>query len=129
MPILLRFKKFAIAAECVDACYIGIPANADLDFVGVVTEALAYYSYNNIRPKCYELFLKEKMMRNEESTKMVDIIFESAYIDFNTLYDFGGVCKKLENAIFRGDDSLISSITALQPSIDSAVEKLIEAWK
>ena len=68
-------------------------------------------------------------MRNEESTKMVDIIFESAYIDFNTLYDFGGVCKKLENAIFRGDDSLISSITALQPSIDSAVEKLIEAWK
>lgn len=112
-----------------NACYIGIPTNADLDFVGTVTEALAYYSYKNIRPKCYELFLKEKMMRNEESTKMVDIIFESAYIDFNALYDFGGVCGKLENAIFKGDDSLISTITSLQPSIDSAVEKLIEAWQ
>ncbi|MCI8387714.1 MAG: extracellular solute-binding protein [Clostridiales bacterium] len=110
-----------------NACFIGVPANADFEYVGLVTEALAYYSYKNVRPQCYELLLKAKAMRDEQSTQMVDIIFDSAYIDFNALYDFGGVCSRLKSVILN-DAQLSSTIASLQPSIDATVESLVENW-
>lgn len=52
-----------------------------LDRAGVMLEALACEYYNNVVPAYYEVVLKAKAARDEESQDMLDIIFESRVID------------------------------------------------
>ena len=107
--------------------FIGIPVNADLEFVGFLSEAMAYYSYENIRPKSYETVLKGKYMRDEKSAEMIDLIFDSLYIDFNALYNFGGICDRLCDVIFK-DAPLASALAETQEKAKVEIETFLENW-
>lgn len=110
-----------------NACYVAMPLNVDTGFTGLITEAMAYYSYENIRPASYDLYLKNRLSRSEESSRMLDFIIEGAYIDFGVLYDFGGVCSALNGVIFK-DEPLASAIVSRENAIDAAIADLTEAW-
>jgi len=108
-------------------CYVGIPFNVDLDFTGFVTEAMARYSYQNIRPVAFDTVLHTKVMRDDESSKMLDIIFNSLYTDFNEIYDFGGSISMIRSVVFE-EKELASSLAAIESKISSDIEHLIEVW-
>lgn len=55
---------------------------ADINFVSVMLEALNAETYRNVYPKYYDIALKTKSSRDEESGEMLDLIFESLYYDF-----------------------------------------------
>lgn len=60
-----------------------IPSTAvDTDFVSIMLEALNAETYRNVYPKYYDIALKTKSSRDEESGEMLDLIFESLYYDF-----------------------------------------------
>ncbi len=107
--------------------FVAIPQNADMEFSGFITEAMAYESYVSVRPKFYELVLKEKLTRDERAKDMIDIITETAYLDFNAVYEFGGSTNLLLNAITK-DAPLASSLASAQTAIDAAIEELVENW-
>ena len=52
-----------------------------LDRAGVMLEALAYEYASNVVPAYYEIALKTKAARDEESQGMLDIIFNNRVID------------------------------------------------
>ncbi|MCI8387508.1 MAG: hypothetical protein HFE63_03460 [Clostridiales bacterium] len=56
------------------------------DMVGMVCEALSYYSMIDVVPKYYEVALKEKYTRDDDVKEMLEIIRESAMMDFNFAY-------------------------------------------
>jgi len=72
---------------------------ADSDMVGAVTEALAYESYTSIRPAVYETVMVNKLLRDDESAKMFDIIIDGIDINFGWIYHgsngFGRVLRDL----------------------------------
>ena len=75
--------------------FVAIPTNADNELAGVVTEALAFWSWKYIRPKSYEMTYKLKTARNDNSAEMLDIVFNTLCLDFNVIYDLGGTYTAL----------------------------------
>ena len=45
-------------------CFMGIMSNTDVDDIGFIAEALAYESYNSVRPEVYEK-LEEELQQYE----------------------------------------------------------------
>lgn len=105
--------------------FVAIPVNADYDFVGTITEALARYSYFYIRPKALETNLQQKYLRDTESIEMLNIIFDSAYLDFNACYDFGGITAAIGSALVN-DTPIASVIASKKEQAETAASELIE---
>lgn len=54
--------------------------------VGAVCEALAYYGQKDVIPTWYNVALKEKYTREEDTKEMVDLIRQSAELAFDCVY-------------------------------------------
>ena len=107
--------------------FVAIPTNADNELAGVVTEALAFWSWKYIRPKSYEMTYKLKTARNDNSAEMLDIVFSTLCLDFNYIYDFGGTFTALRSVI-GGDKELASALASKMDKANSEIEKLVTSW-
>lgn len=59
-----------------------IPSNAsDLEFTGVITEALSAESYRTVLPALYEVTFENKYLRDEDSYRMFTLIKDSLVYD------------------------------------------------
>ncbi len=67
----------------------------DVDRTGVVTEALAYYGKQIVTPAYYDINLIGQSTRDEESSDMLDIIFDSLVFDIGYYYQIGPYNKQL----------------------------------
>jgi len=54
---------------------------ADTDFTGYMLEVMNHESYKTVIPAYYDIALKGKYSRDEESAEMLDLIFTSRVID------------------------------------------------
>ena len=61
--------------------YIVSGVCADLEMTGTLLEAMHCYSYETVIPVYYDICLKAKNARDEESQRMLDLIFENRVID------------------------------------------------
>ena len=62
------------------AGFTAIPLTADPEFSGFITEALARWSHESLRPLAFDLVYKQKNARNERTADVLNIIFDSLYI-------------------------------------------------
>lgn len=58
-----------------------VPATADPDFTGAVSEWLCYYGYTLVRPEFFDSLLSVRFAQDEESVEMLDIIFGNIVYD------------------------------------------------
>ena len=107
--------------------YIAIPKTSDPEFAGFITEAMGYYSYKNIRPAVYETAFKLKATRDDSGAQMLDIIFDSIYIDFGTITDFGGVTPGLVK-VFTGQAEFASVMESVEDAANVALASFKDAW-
>lgn len=120
-------KDYKCLMNAWEAAFTAIPANADIDMSSFIAEALCYESYVSVRPQVYDRFLKQKLVRDERSTQMIDLIFGTLTLDFNSLVNFGGTTDALANAVYKGHP-LISSITEKKSKADETITKFVTAW-
>jgi len=97
----------------------------DTDNIGLIMETLCRASYLEVRPALYETTIKSKVARNEENGQILDIIFDSTYIDCNGLFNIGDSASVVCNAIL-GRAEFASSYAAAQKKINKSIEKLME---
>ena len=107
--------------------YIGVPATAGPEFTGFVTEALARYSYENIRPLAFDMVYKDKTSRDPRTSEVLDILLDNLYIDFGIVYNFDGVNDLAVNFIYK-DQPFISNYEKKKEAIATSIEKTIKAW-
>ena len=95
----------------------------------IILEALACESYKSVVPAYYEIALKTKYTRDEDSARMLDIIFE------NRVFDLGDTiwCTELRDGVFEGmfmnnDRALSSKFASMQTTMDEKLAKTIEAF-
>ena len=105
--------------------FAAFPLYVNAEKSAVVSEAMARYSYDNVRPVVYEDGFKLKGARDSDSAKMLDLIFDTVYLDNNAVYDFGGSMTILSKAVFLGND-FVSAYTSAEPKIEADIAKLYE---
>lgn len=111
----------------------GIPANVSeskLEVIGATLEAFFSESYNSVRPKYYEIALKGRYLRDEESSVMLDMIIDGLTLDAGWIYsknlvDFPLVMRTLVQA---KSSSFTKVYEARLPSFTIALDTLIDAY-
>jgi len=107
---------------------IGIPMNADTDYAGLITEALAYESGTTLMPAFYDLCLTSKVLRDNESEGMLDIIFNNRVYDIGYIYGIGTLPTILNTLTSSGKTDFVSQFEKAQGSIEKALEKFIDSY-
>ena len=88
--------------------------------LGIVLEAMSYTTYNDIVPVYKEIALKTKTARDDESSEMLDIIFDNIYFDFGTNIMYDAVfAETFLKDIFKSwsGDIIVSSMENALPTI------------
>jgi len=105
------------------AYMLSIPITTDFEFTGLITEALAYESISTVTPAFYDLTLKAKNTRDDESEAMLDIIFSNRNYDIGTFNTNLMVFDIFYASIADKKTSLVSLIDKRRGKIDAALEK------
>jgi len=110
---------------------ISVPITAlDLERTGMVLEDLCAESRYTLQPAYYDINLKGKYARDEESQDMLDIILNNTAHDIGYVYDFGGfgMTTMLRNAQNKKSD-YASAFEKVQGKMETAIEKVVAAYE
>lgn len=77
-----------------------VRGDEDLEFIGAVVEAMSSETWRSVIPPYYDVALKFKGARDEQSVKLMDIILDSRAVDVAIAYDgWLGLTYKLKDFI------------------------------
>ena len=107
---------------------VSIPKNADFEFAGIITEALAYESGSTLIPAFYDICLTSKHLRDNESEGMLDIIFNNTTYDIGYIYNIGNQQEMLNNLIKKKSTDFASAFEKAQSSMEMALQKFIDSY-
>lgn len=107
--------------------FIGIPATAEPEVTGLITEAMARYSHDNMRSLAYDVAYKEKTSRDPRTAEVLDVLLDNLYIDFGILCNFGSINDIATNFVFK-DQPFASELEKKRSSIETAMDKMLAAW-
>ncbi len=110
-----------------------IPIDAkDPDMSAAVMEALAAQSWRTVTPAYFDIALKSRYSRDPETSAMMDLIKDSVYINFESLYNraIGQPWFVLRNLMPQKDSNFssywASNKKLLAKNVDKAIKKLKE---
>lgn len=104
-----------------------VPATAsDLNRTGFILEALAAESYYTVLPAYYDVALKTKGSRDDESSAMLDIIFGNRVYDLGEYFDFGTFGDSFRSVCRNSAKGIVSTYEKAAAKIEKALTKFIE---
>jgi hypothetical protein len=110
---------------------LGIPVTVkDPDFVGLIVEALTAESYKTVIPAYYDVALKVKFTRDEDSVKMLDIITEGRTYDFSILHstDLKRLPYLFRDLISGKNSDFVSKYASIETAVNDGLQRLIDAY-
>jgi len=106
-----------------------IPKSAtNADTAAFILEAMSYDSYYNLLPIFYENYLNTKLVRDEESVEMLQIVHDSVYYDLGALYNWGNMRMIVENMADKTESDLATQFAANESKIQSAMETTLDKF-
>lgn len=104
-----------------------ISSEEQLEFAGIVIEALNAESYKKVYPAFYDIALKNKYSEDEDSARMVDIIMAGSNMDFS--YMFGETNMQRIPYLFRDcinskKTDIVSEYAKKEKILATGIEKL-----
>ncbi|MCL1794458.1 MAG: hypothetical protein FWG34_11385 [Oscillospiraceae bacterium] len=111
------------------ATSLSVPATvSEPEKIGAITDALCAESKYTLIPAYYDIQLKTKLARDDESAEMLDIIFANRRFDLELIYNWGGLSGIFATAMTKNDANITSSLEKAEPKIIKAIEKTVEAY-
>jgi hypothetical protein len=99
------------------------------ELAGAVTEAMACASLNEVIPVYYDVVLKSKYSRDENSSAMLDIIYSNRFYDLGDTLFCGSIRDRVFAEKFRyNNTNLQSTIKSLTKIAERDIGKYIEAF-
>lgn len=97
-------KNYASSVSCFGGSLISVlMSNQALDMTGFILEALSAESKYTLVPAFYDTVLKDKSMRDKESTAMLDIISANLVYDvgdYYSLYNFPDLFLRITGSVY-----------------------------
>jgi len=108
----------------------GVPiTNPDLERTGIVTETMASYSRELLTPAYYEITLKGKSLRDEDSEAMLDLISKSRLYDIGMLFKWGGLYDLFTKMTKDGTRDFASRYAAAESAAQAEIDAFVESLK
>ena len=116
----------AVDPWCTSAVSVPITV-PDPETSGLLLEALTYESRYVLLPAYYDINLKTKFARDEESGAMIDIILKNRLYDIGSIYGWGNIRGALFNNLAQGkNDTLTTFYEKNGDKIASAMQKTLD---
>jgi len=110
------------------ATYVWIPTtNTDLARTGAVTQAMGYYSQQEITPAFMDVTVTNKVLRDQDSKDMLDIIMQSRTYDLGVMYNWANLLDIYNNMAYKRINNLASQYAAQESKITTAMQKSINS--
>ena len=111
------------------ATSLSIPSTVlDLEKIGAIADSLCAESKYTLIPAYYDVQLKTKLARDEESAHMLDIIFATRRFDLELIYGWGGFSGIFATAMNKNDPNIASTLEKTEAKIIKAIDKTIAAY-
>ncbi|GHV11439.1 hypothetical protein FACS1894219_02600 [Clostridia bacterium] len=103
-------------------------SNRKLEETGFILEALCAEGMYTVRPAFYESTLKGKLLRDDDSEEMLDIILNSRTFDLGRLYGWGGVMTTLNSVLSQKSFIFASSMERLDGAMERVISTALEKF-
>ncbi len=105
-----------------------LSSEQDPETVSYIMEAMAAASHYELQQAYYDITLKTKSARDDESQDMLDLIFRNRILDLGELCKFGEFSTNLLRwASGMGDRNIMSRYSSVETKIETDIQKFIEA--
>ena len=97
----------------------------DLEIVGAVAEGLAVTSKEMMEPAYLDVYVENKLLRDEESVEVAKLMMESACIDFTRYFDFanGAITPVSMMNNIKDPGAVVSHLTSVESKAVSMAEE------
>ena len=95
--------------------------------IGILLEALTFHSQNNLVQEYKEVMLKTKLARDDDSSAMLDYVFENVVFDIGMVVASANMDNIIGNMYFKGENTLTSSIASMESAANATIESIIES--
>ncbi len=109
-----------------------IPANLDEDtyeMIGATLEVMGAFSKNNLAVAYYDIALVNMKTRDEDTIRMLDIIFASSGCDIGAIYKWGDMDLMLQELITKPAGSFASTFEAIKETAEADLEETINFYQ
>ncbi len=104
-----------------------VPTNAkNTNYIGQLIDLLAYESSQTVMPVFYDMVLDSKLSRDDITSQMLDIVFDSRVYDLGFIWDIGGFRSFLGTASFNSTESVASTIAGMEERAALEVQEMYE---
>jgi hypothetical protein len=102
-----------------------------LDAVGATMEAMCAESYRTVTPAYFEIALKQKYSRDEETSRMLDLIRDGITFDFGTLnsINLSDINKIFRDLMTEKRTDFVSRYERSEARYQNALDRLLEAYQ
>jgi hypothetical protein len=100
----------------------------DRERTGILLEALAAKSMYTLTPAYYDISLKGKYTRDNESTEMLDIILATRTYDLGWYYEIGGYNEQVMNMLRNFKDEFSSMYTKYEAAALKKIDTINQAF-
>ena len=97
------------------------------EWTGMIIEELSFLSYRDILPVYYDVVLNVKLVRDEESVEMLEILFDSKVFDFGYAWGSWDIWFMFIESIDQGRTELVSTYERREAAAIRAVTQKIDA--
>lgn len=129
---VLPLPKFTEDIEDYHA-YVGCEANifmvpiltTETEMISSVLEYMAYYGYKNITTVYYDEILGQKMMRDQDSRDMLDILRDAMVFDFGNWSSMKST-SGIGNTLLAGQKNPATYLAANRTKMETELQELLE---
>jgi len=108
---------------------VAIPVVAENpERAGLVVEALAHGSMKYVKPAHYDIALKTKFARDDESSEMLDIIFAGQSADIGDIDNVGDLMTDFVAIVRSKNPQFVSAIEKKSGKIQTDLQKILDAY-
>lgn len=99
------------------------------EMVGIALEVMGAHSKANLAVAYYDIALKYQKTRDDDTVRMLDIIFASRGCDIGMIYKWGGMDTMLHELITKPAGSFASTFDAIKDKAESDMEETINFYE
>ena len=98
----------------------------DTERAGNILNAMGYYSQKHIMPAYYDISITNKLVRDEDSLDMINIILSNRIHDLANLYDWGGIRTLFGSIAVSGKaNTFMSEFAKIETKVTAGIEKTL----
>ncbi len=128
MPKYDENQKFYYhTASCWNAPMLGVPVTVgDTDTVSFILEVMSKASYEDVMPAFYQDYMERKLVRDEESIEMLNIIYNSIFFDCGSLYNWGALVEVAGMLAVEGNNNLTSTFASKRSVAEAEMKAMLD---